>query len=369
MSNKLFTHVSGGSARSLKVPRFRNVVLDGPTGAVRARAPLRVSFAGGGSDITEFAEQHGGAVVSMTIKRFAYASLWRDRHTFKVNLPNLGISEVVDPRVLASPQIEFARRALGEQAAQFRGGLELLSDCPAGSGLGSSSALMVALVAARHRFLDGRERLDAGTIAAEAYAVEREQLGIHGGMQDQYAAAFGGLNFIRFTGRNMVDVEPLRVAPSTLGELRYRMLLVSTGRVRSSGGILSRQIAALRDNHSRVPALLLELRDLAYEARRALESGCIDEFALAVREGWDLKRRVDRGICDAEIGSLCEALLANGARAVKLLGAGGGGYVLVIARSFARASLEETARKLGVVAESIDYEPQGVMAWTTEREP
>jgi D-glycero-alpha-D-manno-heptose-7-phosphate kinase len=112
---------------------------------------------------------------------------------------------------------------------------------------------------------------------------------------------------------------------------------------------------------------LAEIRDLAYEAKRAIESGCIDEFALAVREGWELKRRVDRGICDAEIASLCETLVGNGARAVKLLGAGGGGYVLAIARSSARASLEKTVRRLGLVAECIDYEPHGVAAWTTER--
>jgi D-glycero-alpha-D-manno-heptose-7-phosphate kinase len=339
-----------------------------PMGAVRARAPLRVSFAGGGSDIAEFAEEYGGAVVSMTIKRFAYASLWRDRHHFKVDLPNLGISEVVDPNVSASPEVEFAKRALGEQAACFRGGIELLSDCPAGSGLGSSSALMVALVAARQRFLDGRDGLDPGTIASEAYEVEREQLGIKGGMQDQYSAAYGGLNFIRFTGRRQVAVEPLRISESTLGELRYRMLLISTGRCRSSGGILQRQIAALSDKRSDVSMLLRELRDLAFDARRALESGCVDDFALAVQEGWELKRRVDDGICDADVASLCDALLANGARAVKLLGAGGGGYVLAITRSFARASLEQAARGLGVSVESVDYEPNGVVAWTTERD-
>ena len=336
--------------------------------AVRARAALRVSFAGGGSDIAEFAEQHGGAVLSMTIKRFAYASLWRDKHCFKVDLPNLGISEVVDPRVSASPQVEFARRALGDLVAGFTGGLELLSDCPAGSGLGSSSALIVALVAARRWLFENQYRLDPQVIAAEAYEVEREGLGIQGGMQDQYAAAFGGLNFMRFLGRNQVEVEPVRVSDSTLRELRYRMLRVSTGRCRSSAGILGRQIAALGKRGSAVPSLLREIRDLAYEARRALEEGSIDVFAQAVQEGWNLKRRVDSGICDSEIGGLCEALLAGGARAVKLLGAGGGGYVLAIARGNGRASLEQAVQNLGARAEAIDYEPDGVLAWAAERE-
>jgi len=336
--------------------------------AVRARAALRVSFAGGGSDIAEFAEEHGGAVLSMTIKRFAYASLWRDRHCFKVDLPNLGISEVVDPRVACSPEIEFARRALDGRASEFRGGVELLSDCPAGSGLGSSSALMVALVAARRWLFEDERSLEPQSIAAEAYELEREGLGIQGGMQDQYAAAFGGFNFMRFHGRNDVDVEPVRISDATRRELRYRMVLVPTGRCRSSGGILGRQIAGLSTRGSPVATLLGEMRDLAYDARRELEAGSIDGFAEAVQEGWELKRRVDSAICDSEIAALCEALLRGGARAVKLLGAGAGGYVLAIASGSGRAALEQTVQELGALAETVDYEPDGVLAWVAERE-
>lgn len=332
--------------------------------AVRARAPLRISFAGGGSDIAEFAEQHGGAVLSMTINRFAYASLWRDEHRLKVDLPNLGISEVVDARVAAAPEVEFARRALGEGAPGFTGGLELLSDVPAGSGLGSSSALLVALVAARARLLDGRDGVDAGALASEAYRLEREQLGIQGGMQDQYAAAHGGLNFMRFLGRDQVAVEPVGVCEATLRELRYRTLLIPTGRCRSSGGILGRQIAALEASSSPVPSLLCAIRDLAYHARRELEAGGLDAFADVVQEGWELKRGVDAAICDDEIAGLCETLRRGGARAVKLLGAGGGGYVLAIAHGSARAALECTVARLGITAEAVDYEPDGVRSWT-----
>lgn len=336
--------------------------------AVRARAPLRISFAGGGSDIVEFAEQYGGAVLSMTVNRFAYASLWRDEQRLKIDLPNLGISQIVDPLVAASPEIEFARRALGDHASSFSGGLELLSDCPAGSGLGSSSALLVALVAAKLSLFDGRNGIDPGAIASEAYSLEREQLGIQGGMQDQYAAAFGGLNFLRFSGRNQVRVERVRVSESTLRELRYRTLLVSTGRCRSSAGILGRQIAALSAPRSPVPSLLREIRDLAYDARRSLEAGALDSFADVVQEGWQLKRRVDAAISDDEIAGLCDALLAGGARAVKLLGAGGGGYVLAIAHGSARAALERTVARLGAAAAAVDYEPDGVRSWTTGRE-
>jgi D-glycero-alpha-D-manno-heptose-7-phosphate kinase len=336
--------------------------------AVRARAPLRVSFAGGGSDIVEFAEEHSGAVLSMTIKRFAYASLWREHHCFKVDLPNLGISEVVDPRVACSPEIEFARRALDGRAEEFRGGVELLSDCPAGSGLGASSALMVALVAARRRLFDGECAPDPATIAAEAFELEREGLGIQGGMQDQYAAAFGGFNFLRFHGRNRVDVEPVRITEETRRELRYRMVLVPTGRCRSSGGILRRQIAGLSARGSPVSALLREIRNLAYDARRELEAASIDGFAYAVQAGWELKRHVDAAICDGETGDLCDRLLRGGAQAVKLLGAGGGGYVLAIAGSSGRAALEQTVQQLGARAETVDYEPNGVRAWLAERE-
>jgi D-glycero-alpha-D-manno-heptose-7-phosphate kinase len=330
---------------------------------VRARAPLRVSFAGGGSDIVEFADQHGGAVFSTTINRFAYASLRKGGHSFRVDLPNLGISEVVDPDVASSSPVEFARRALGGAVNGFAGGLELFCDCPAGSGLGSSSALMVALVAARRRFLENEETLDPQQVAAEAYEVERERLGIKGGMQDQYAAAFGGFNFMRFLGRNQIEVEPVRISDAVLQELRYRMLLLSTRRFRSSARIISRQIAALGQKGSAVPRLLCEIRDLAYAARRALEGGSIDLFAQAIREGWELKRRVDPAIAGCGIDDLCQSFLAGGARAVKLLGAGGGGYILAIAESSGRAALERVIEDLGGTPETIDYEPCGVVAW------
>jgi D-glycero-alpha-D-manno-heptose-7-phosphate kinase len=330
---------------------------------VRARAPLRVSFAGGGSDIVEFAEEHGGAVFSTTINRFAYASLRKGGHSFRVDLPNLGISEVVDPDVASSSPVEFARRALGAAANGFAGGLELFCDCPAGSGLGSSSALMVALVAARRRFLENEAWLDPQKLAAEAYEVERERLGIKGGMQDQYSAAFGGFNFMRFSGRNQVEVEPVGISDAVLQELRYRMLLLSTRRFRSSAQIISRQIEALGQEGSAVPSLLCDIRDLACAARHALEGGSIDLFAQAIRDGWELKRRVDSAIAGAGIDDLCQSLLAKGAQAVKLLGAGGGGYILAIAESNGRAALEQAIEDLGGTPETIDYERCGVVAW------
>jgi D-glycero-alpha-D-manno-heptose-7-phosphate kinase len=141
------------------------------------------------------------------------------------------------------------------------------------------------------------------------------------------------------------------------------MLLVSTRRFRSSARIISRQIAALGRKGSGVPGLLCEIRDLAYAARRALECGSIDLFAQAIRDGWELKRRVDPAIAGCGIDDLCQSFLARGARAVKLLGAGGGGYIVAIAESSGRASLEKAIEEIGGTPEMIDYEPHGVVAW------
>ncbi len=337
---------------------------------VRARAPLRISFAGGGSDILEFAARYGGAVVSTTIARFAYASLWRGSRCFQVDLPNLGISEVIDPHVAAAPALEFARLALGNAAGRFGGRVELWSECPAGSGLGASSALIVALVAARRRFLEGSAAAAPHAIAVEAYETERVRLGIQGGMQDQFAAACGGFNFITFDSLERVRVQRLTLSDALRQELRYRSLLVATGATRASGGILERQIGALRRPASEALTLVRQIRDLAYEARAALECGSIDDFARTVDAGWRLKRQVDGAISTSEIDGLCDGLKAHGAAAVKLLGAGGGGYVLAIAAADARPALQRYIEGLGVRAETFDYEDAGVRAWCArEREP
>jgi len=330
---------------------------------VRARAPLRISFAGGGSDILDFSAEHGGAVLSTTIARYAYASLWRGPHSFQIDLPNLGVSEVIDPSVAAAPAVEFARLALCNVAETFAGRIELWSECPAGSGLGSSSALIVALVAARRRFLEDEGVADPHSIAVEAYETERVRLGIQGGMQDQFAAAYGGFNFMTFASLEGVVVQPLAVSDAVLQELRYRGMLVPTGRTRVSGHILERQIDAMRRPASVARSLVREIRDLAYEARAALEYGSIDDFAATVDAGWQLKRRLDGAISSSDIDGLCEGLKQNGAAAAKLLGAGGGGYVLAIAGADARPALQRYVEGLGARAETFDYEADGVCAW------
>jgi D-glycero-alpha-D-manno-heptose-7-phosphate kinase len=181
-------------------------------------------------------------------------------------------------------------------------------------------------------------------------------------MQDQYSAAFGGFNFMRFSGRTQVEVEPVGISDAVLQELRYRMLLLSTRRFRSSAQIISRQIEALGQEGSAVPSLLCEIRDLACAARRALEGGSIDLFAQAIQDGWELKRRGDSAIAGAGIDDLCQSLLAKGARR-EAAGCRGGGYILAIAESNGRAALEQAIEDLGGTPETIDYERCGVVAW------
>jgi D-glycero-alpha-D-manno-heptose-7-phosphate kinase len=182
-------------------------------------------------------------------------------------------------------------------------------------------------------------------------------------MQDQFAAAFGGFNFIRFETLDRVSVEPVQVADAVLQELRYRSFLISTGKTRVSAHILERQIGAIQDTRSPARDLTIEIRDLAYAARDALEAGDLDEFACLTGLGWQLKRRVDHAITNPEIDGLCDGLLAHGARAVKLLGAGGGGYVLAISRDDGRAALQAYVESIGGQAETFDYEPHGARAW------
>ena len=298
-----------------------------------SQTPYRVSFAGGGTDLPAFYRQEYGAVLSTTIDQHIYVTIHRRfEPTIRVSYsPHRGRQ----PRSTRSSTSWSARRCVSVEIDEP---LEIttIGDVPAGTGMGSSSSLTVGLLAAlygyRHRVVSPR------LLAEQACRIEIDILGKPIGRQDQYAAAFGGLNYIRFNPDDTVDVEPVPCRSETLEELERQVLLVYTGQTRDANAILQRQSDATADRMD----VLRSMRDLADEMRHALAGdGDLDRFATLLHEGWELKRSLGCGISSGPVDEWYEAARRAGAVGGKLLGAGGGGFLLLVAPTWRHRAIRE----------------------------
>ena len=290
-----------------------------------SKTPLRVSFAGGGSDLPDFYETHGGAVVSTAIDKWIRVIVSR---RFEGDI-RVAYSRTETVATAAEVEHELVREAL--RVTGLPRGLDIvtLADVPSrGTGLGSSSAVTVGLLSALYAF-QGIQR-SAAALAEQACEIEIDVLGKPIGRQDQYAVAFGGFNLIEFLPAGAgVRVRPIVAPAHTLERLHSSLMLFYTGRQRAASDILSEQSAAARDGS--VTATLSAMRDLAYELRDALGEGDIDAFGSILHRNWELKRTLAEGISDAELDGLYARALEAGASGGKLLGAGRGGFLLFLA--------------------------------------
>ncbi len=285
------------------------------------RTPFRVSFAGGGSDLPSFYRRHEGCVLSMTINKYMYVSIHptfnRDETVIKYSKTEI----VHDVRKIQHP---IARQLLLDYGID---GVEIVStaDVPAGTGLSTSSAYTVGLIHALNAFrgkLCSQER-----IAREACELEIEKLGEPIGKQDQYGTAVGGLKFIRFKSDDSVEVDPLAVSRQTLEELEGNLLLFYTGLTHSAGEILQEQNQNVAGEEQKFQNLV-KMTELAYELRDAVVAGNLDDFGRILNENWLLKRQLASQISNDRIGKYYDLAMENGALGGKLLGAGGGGFLL-----------------------------------------
>ena len=338
---------------------------------IRSRAPLRISFAGGGTDVSPYFEQFGGAVLSTTINKYAYASLEpRDDAQIGVNSLDYDIVAkynctdefVYDGELDLVKAVINGVRSVGANGALNDRGMDLFihSDAPPGSGLGSSSTMVVALIGAFQKYLN--LPLTNYDIAHLAYKVERVDLGIKGGLQDQYAATFGGFNFIEFYESSVV-VNPLRVRPEYLNELEYKMLLCYTGKTRLSANILDRQIGSVERKSTEVLDALHQTKQIAIDMKNALLQGRINDFGQLLHEGWEQKRRLDAAITSPEIDKLYSIARENGAIGGKILGAGGGGYLLVFCDFRKKHIIAEKLEQNGGQVVQFGFDHYGLRMW------
>jgi D-glycero-alpha-D-manno-heptose-7-phosphate kinase len=338
---------------------------------VRARVPLRLGLAGGGTDLSPYCDQFGGAVLNVTIDRYAYATIEPSSDGL-VHLiaPDMNVTETCVPNLAAirSSNLPLHARVMTRMLEDFGDGLvpairvTSFVDAPPGSGLGSSSALVVALVEAFRALFAAP--LGPYDVAHLAFEIERIDLALAGGRQDQYAATFGGINFIEFHANDRVIVNPLRVAPGVLNELEISLITCFSGVTRRSGEIITeqqRRMAVVAD-----PAIegLHQLKRDAIEMKQALLRGQIRRMAELLNHSWEAKKRTAEGISTDQIEQLYQRAFADGAIGGKVSGAGGGGFMMFIVPPQRRIAVIRGLNELGGSASGVHFTQMGAESWT-----
>lgn len=338
---------------------------------IRSKAPLRISFAGGGTDVEPYVSEKGGVVLNATINKYAYASL-SPREDGTLNVQSLDYDIVAKysmndglPYDGKLDLIKAVIKMMNIDEASRGFDLFIHSDAPPGSGLGSSSTLVVALLGAFRDLL--KRQITNYEMADAAFTIEREELGIKGGIQDQYAAAFGGFNFMEFRGRRAV-VHQLRVDPEVMNELKYRLLLCYTGTTRLSARIIDTQVQNYVTRAPGVEESLDAMKTLTIEMKNCLLRGEIDRFGNLLDESWKNKKRMASQISNTQIDQLYSLAKANGAVGGKILGAGGGGYLLFLCKYDRKHIIANKLEQYGGKIVDFDFDFGGLQTWCPEHE-
>ena len=346
-----------------------------PSGSVsvRARAPLRLGLAGGGTDLSPYCDEHGGAVLNVTIGRYAYAHVsFRSDHRLVFSAHDVSRDDAVSlaAELPLNVGLPLHRAVYNRIVRDFlRGQIHALTvttmvDAPAGSGLGASSALVVALVEA-YRVAFGLP-LGRYDVARLAFEIERVDLGLAGGRQDQYAAAFGGLNFMEFLPNDRVIVNPLRASSAYLQEFEASLVVCFSGQARASA-IIQDQLKAMTQHDSEALEALHQLKSDAVEMKQSLLKGDIKQVAHILDRSWAAKRKTSELVSTSKVEELFQLARDNGAVAGKVSGAGGGGFLMIMTDPEQRYRLVRALNEAGAQASPVQFTESGVEAWTSTR--
>ena len=301
---------------------------------IRSKAPLRLGFAGGGSDVSPYSDLYGGLILNATINLYAYCTIEEtDNGTVSLTATDLGVS-VSYPLAQELPvdgTLDLHKGVFNRVVKDF--GITprscrifTYSDAPAGSGLGSSSTMVVCILKAFVEWYN----LPMGDyeIARLAYRIEREDLALSGGKQDQYAAAFGGFNFMEFLTDGNVIVNPLRVKRWIIDELESSIVLYYTGASRSSAAIIEEQKKNTSNGNTQAIEAMHRIKQSAIDMKRALLEGNMDGFARILVQAWEDKKKMATAISNSMIQKVFNVAFSAGAKAGKVSGAGGGGFII-----------------------------------------
>lgn len=316
-----------------------------------SRTPLRISFAGGGSDLPAFYSNETGAVLSTSIDKYIYITV-NKKFDRKIRA-SYSITEIVD-------KVEELRHELIRESLKLvnpPNGIEItsISDIPSqGTGLGSSSTYTVGLLNALYAYIG--QHAGAEHLAQEACFIEIERCGKPIGKQDQYIAAYGGLQFIQFNSDESVFVDPVVCRLETKIEVQRRLLLLYTGLTRSANGILEEQSKNTKSDEQKRSSLR-RMTNLAHELRQALQMNDLDGFGEVLHQGWIEKKKLAAGISNSKIDRWYDTARQHGAIGGKVLGAGGGGFLLLYAPPECHGDIIRALPELRSV--NFNFEPQG----------
>ena len=338
----------------------------------RSKAPFRLGIAGGGTDVSPYADLYGGAILNVTIDRFAHASL-RPTEDGRVRL--IHVNDHLEADLPATGHIapvkglELQCGVYNAVVERFCGGkplspaLTTRMDVPSGSGLGTSSTLVVAILGAFVEWL--HLPLGKYDIARMAYDIERIDLGMAGGRQDQYAATFGGVNFMEFKDDERVVVNPLSLPGPLLEEWAMNTVLLYTDKRRESARIIEEQMANVREGKSDSVEAMHRVKQEAFRIKNCLLKGDLDAIGDALNVSWINKKQMARGISNDFIDRIYDTAMAAGATGGKISGAGGGGFMFFHCPGNTRYAVVDALEKLGI-GQVYDFEfcKEGLTTWT-----
>lgn len=346
------------------VSRYNLPISEEKKNFARSRAPVRVSFGGGGSDLTHFFSKSNGAVINATISIYSHACL-KKRSDDRVIIKSRDLNEIIDEDNLKSALMKSSKLDLIQSIIKlinpkYGFELEIYSDFPPNSGLGGSSAISAAVLGCFNVFRT--DPWDTYELSELAFQAERLNLNIAGGWQDQYACTFGGFNFIEFNKDKNI-IHPLRIQLSTKLELEENLILCDTGISHNSGNIHSDQKENMKNLD--IDSLVKSNVELTYEIKNQLLKGKLNDFGNSLDKAWDSKRKFSSKISSPEIDSIYSEAKKSGAIGGKLLGAGGGGFFLFYVAPFQRQKLIKKLQSLNLSIFRFNFDDHGLQTWKT----
>ena len=328
------------------------------------RSPVRISFGGGGTDLPAYYEQFGGSVLSVAINKYFYTVLTaRSDGRIQVISSDLRVFETwhdIAKANLRGSSLEIPLAVLKEMNCDIAVDLFLASEIPPGTGLGSSASVCVNILKTLSTYL--QQPISKYDLAERSFHIARHLLGKHVGKQDEYAAAFGGLNFITFHPDGGTLVEPIDLNPALLSELQRNLMLFFTGSAHHSWSILKEQESSTRNQTGGALEALHEVKALGLRMRTALQQGDLREIGALLHEGWQAKRRISTKISTPHIDELYSLALKHGALGGKITGAGGGGFLLLYCEPDLQADVREAMRQHDIQEMTFGFDMQGAQA-------
>jgi D-glycero-alpha-D-manno-heptose-7-phosphate kinase len=337
---------------------------------VRARAPLRLGLAGGSTDVSPYCDIHGGYVLNATIDRYAYAVIKTlDGSNVRFVATDQQIEKIksISEPLLLDGELDLHKAVYNTMIQRYNGGkpipieLSTFCDAPAGSGLGSSSTVVVTMIRAFAELLN--LPLDDYTIAQLAFKIERIDCGMQGGRQDQYSATFGGFNFMEFYANERAVINPLRIKNWIICELEASLLLYYTGVSRESAKIIADQSNNVKTGLADAMDAMHNIKGEALVMKECLLKADFDGIVESMRKGWESKKRSAKTVSNSQIENIYDVAISAGALAGKVSGAGGGGFMMFFVPPDKRMNVIRSLNRFDGQVSNCHFTKYGTQAW------